>query len=302
MAAAGRWFSGLPGAVRGAIWMSLACLMFACMSMVARGLSTGASDDLHGLEIAFFRSLFGFFVILPYGIRAGRELWRTSNHRLYVARGASGAGFTIFYFPALALIPIADAQALSFTTPLFGVLLATIFLRETLHRHRLVAVLIGFTGALIVIRPGFEQVGGGMIFVLLSSLSAGISSNLTKFATRTDPPDKVVFFHALYMTPMTLGPALFVWQWPTLEQLLWLALIGFLATLNQRCLSRALAAADATAVLPFLFMRLPFAAILGYAAFVEFPGLFVWIGGAVIFGAALYLARGEARLGRRVSL
>ncbi len=133
-----------------------------------------------------------------------------------------------------------------------------------------------------------------MIFVLLSSLSAGISSNLTKFATRTDPPDKVVFYHALYMTPMTLGPALFVWQWPTLEQLLWLALIGFLATLNQRCLSRALAAADATAVLPFLFMRLPFAAILGYAAFVEFPVCSCG-SGAPLYSAPRSIWRGEKR-------
>jgi drug/metabolite transporter (DMT)-like permease len=82
---------------------------------------------------------------------------------------------------------------------------------------------------------------------------------------------------------------------------MWLALIGALATLNQQCLSRALTAADATAVLPFLFMRLPFAAVLGYLAFAEIPALWVWIGGAIIFGAALYLARGEARLGRRAS-
>ena len=83
---------------------------------------------------------------------------------------------------------------------------------------------------------------------------------------------------------------------------MWLVLIGLLATLNQQCLSRALAAADATAVLPFLFMRLPFAAILGYLAFAEFPALWVWIGGAIILGAALYLARGEARCGGRVAV
>lgn len=292
------WFCALPGAVRGVVWMCLACFLFAGMSMLARDLTR----EMHGLEIAFFRSLVGFLIMLPYGLRAGRSIWRTSNQLLYVCRGASGAGFTLLYFPALAMIPIADAQALSFTTPLFGVLLASLFLGEALHRHRIVAVLTGFVGALVILRPGFEEIGLGGILVLLSSLSAGISSNLTKFATRTDRPDTVVFFHALYMTPFTFVPALFVWIWPGPEQLMWLMLIGLLATLNQQCLSRSLAAADATAVLPFLFMRLPFAAILGYLAFAEFPAFWVWIGGAIIFGAALYLAHGEARRGGRVAV
>ncbi len=298
MTAIARRFALFSGPVRGAVWMCLACLMFACMSMVARDLS----GELHGLEIAFFRSLAGLLLMLPYGIRAGRTIWRTSNQLLYVSRGATGAGFTLLFFPALAMIPIADAQALSFTTPLFGVLLASLFLGEALYRHRVIAVAVGFAGALVILRPGFESVGLGGVLVLLSSLSAGISSNLTKFATRTAAPDTVVFFHALYMTPFTFVPALFVWIWPSAEQLMWLALIGLLATLNQQCLSRALAAADATAVLPFLFMRLPFAALLGYLAFAEFPVVWVWAGGAIIFGAALYLARGESRLGRRISV
>lgn len=297
MRSIGRRFAILPGPVRGAIWMCLACLFFAAMSMVARDLSR----ELHGLEIAFFRSLAGLLLMLPYGFRAGRTIWKRSNQLLFVCRGATGAGFTLLFFPALAMIPIADAQALSFTTPLFGVLLASLFLGEALHRHRIIAVAVGFLGALVILRPGFETVGLGGILVLLSSLSAAISANLTKFATRTAEPHTVVFFHALYMTPLTVIPALFVWIWPNAEQFMWLALIGALATLNQQCLSRALTAADATAVLPFLFMRLPFAAVLGYLAFAEIPALWVWIGGAIIFGAALYLARGEARLGRRAS-
>ena len=296
MRSIGRSFAMLPGPVRGAIWMCLACFFFAGMSMVARDLSADRSSELHGLEIAFFRSLAGLLLMLPYGFRAGRTIWKRSNQLLFVCRGATGAGFTLLYFPALAMIPIADAQALSFTTPLFGVLLASLFLGEVLHRHRIVAVTVGFLGALVILRPGFETVGLGGILVLLSSLSAGISANLTKFATRTAEPDTVVFFHALYMTPFTFIPALIVWVWPNAEQFMWLALIGALATLNQQCLSRALAAADATAVLPFLFMRLPFAAILGYLAFAEFPIFWVWIGGAIIFGAALYLARGDSKI------
>ena len=103
----------------------------------------------------------------------------------------------------------------------------------------------------------------------------------------------------VYVTPMMFVPALFIWTWPTREQLLLLFSVGLFATLNQRFLSRAFAAADATAVLPFDFARLPFAAIIGFLAFGELPDIWVWVGGAVIFAASFYIAHREIRAGRR---
>jgi drug/metabolite transporter (DMT)-like permease len=164
------------------------------------------------------------------------------------------------------------------------------------------AIAVGFAGALIIIRPGFQSVSVGALLVLISALSASASGTLLKFITRNDPPDKVVFFHSLYMTPITLVSALFDWQWPTLWQLVLMLVMAGLATLNQRFLGRAFAAADATSVFPFVFMRLPFGALLGFLVFQEIPGIWVWVGGAVIFAAAFYLAREGANRGGKVSI
>jgi drug/metabolite transporter (DMT)-like permease len=159
------------------------------------------------------------------------------------------------------------------------------------------AIAVGFAGALIIIRPGFQSVSVGALLVLISALSASASGTLLNFITRNDPPDKVVVFHGLYIRPITLVASLFNWQWPTLWQLVLMIVMAALATLNQRFLARAFATADATAVFPFVFMRLPFGATMGFAVFQEVPGIWVWAGGAVIFGAAFYLARNDANRG-----
>jgi drug/metabolite transporter (DMT)-like permease len=99
----------------------------------------------------------------------------------------------------------------------------------------------------------------------------------------------------VYVTPMIFIPAVWVWSWPAFDQVLLMFGVGFFATLNQRFLSRAYAAADATAVLPFEFTRLPFAAVIGFLAFAELPDVYAWLGGAVIFGASLDMVRRETR-------
>ncbi|MEE8303340.1 MAG: EamA family transporter [Candidatus Tectomicrobia bacterium] len=125
------------------------------------------------------------------------------------------------------------------------------------------------------------------------------SNTIVKFTTRSDHPDTVVFYLMVYVTPMTFVPALFVWTWPDLGQLLLLFGVGFFATLYQRFLSRAFAAADLTTVLPFDFTRLPFAAIIGFLVFAELPDIWVWVGGAVIFAASVYITHHEIHAVRR---
>ncbi|NKB21746.1 MAG: EamA family transporter [Alphaproteobacteria bacterium] len=287
-------FAALPATARGAIWMCFACASFATMALTIRLLST----DIPPLEIGFFRAFFSFLLMVPYAIRTGPSIWKSKNHKAFMARGVTGAGFVMFFFPGVALMEIADAQALTFTTPLFGMMLAMLFLGERFRVNRVLALAVGFAGALIIIRPGFQEISLGAILVLCSALSASGSGTLMKYATRSDAPDKVVFFHAIYMTPIIFIGALFDWQWPNLWELFVLIVIAALATLNQRFLGRAFAATDATAVFPFIFMRLPFGAALGFAVFQEIPDLWVWLGGAVIFGAALYLARSDTGGGK----
>lgn len=257
-----------------------------------------AAAEVHPFEIAFFRALANLLLMLPFALRAGSAGLRTTNHKAFLLRGVFGLAFLMTYFSGAALIPVADSQVLTFTSPLWAALLAVIFLGERITGNRALALIGGFAGVLIILRPGVVVISAGAILVLAGALSAAASNAIVKFTTRTDHPDAVVFYQMVYVTPMIFVPALSVWTWPTFDQLILMFSVGFFATLNQRFLSRAYAAADATAVSPFEFSRLPFAAVIGYLVFGELPDIWAWAGGAVIFSASLYMVRRESLAAR----
>jgi drug/metabolite transporter (DMT)-like permease len=281
----------LPAAIKGGLWMSAAAAAFTIMTTLIRE----AAKGVHPFEIAFFRALVNLVLMLPFAIRTGSAGLKTNNHKAYALRGVCGLAFLMTYFTGAAIIPIAESQALTFTSPLWGTLLAILFLGERVTLARALAVVVGFAGVLIILRPGVVQVSLGALLVLAGALTAAASNTIVKFTTRTDHPDAIVFYQMVYVTPLICVPALYVWTWPNLEQVLLMVGVGFFATLNQRFLSRAYAAADAIAVLPFEFARLPFAAVIGFLAFRELPDIWAWLGGAVIFSASLYMVRQETR-------
>ena len=284
----------LPGAVRGGLWMVAAAASFTVMTTLIRQTAAG----IHPIEIAFVRALVNLLLMLPFAIRAGRAGLKTNNHKAFLLRAVCGFAFLMSYFPGAALIPVAESQVLTFTSPLWATLLAVLFLGERVTTTRAMALFGGFAGVLIILRPGVVEISLGALLVLAGALAAAASNAIVKFTTRTDHPDAVVLYQMVYVTPMIFVPALWVWTWPTLQQLLLMIAVGFFATLNQRFLSRAYAAADATAVSPFEFARLPFAAVIGYLVFAELPDIWAWLGGAVIFSASLYMVQREARTGR----
>ena len=254
-----------------------------------------AATAIHPFEIGFFRALVNLLLMMPFAIRTGGAGLKSNNHTVFVLRGVCGLVFLMTYFAGAALIPLAESQMLVFTSPLWSAVLAVIFLGERVNATRLQALIVGFAGVLIILRPGVAAISFGAVLVLAGALAAAASNIIIKFTTRTDHPDAVVFYQMVYVTPMILVPALWVWTWPSWEELLVMFGVGFFATLNQRFLSRAYAAADATAVLPFEFARLPFAAVIGFVLFRELPDIWAWLGGAVIFSASLYMVRRESR-------
>lgn len=284
-----RWMR-VPGPVRGALWMTVGAVSMTSMAVMVRHLAT----DIHPIEIGFFRMVLGLGFLVPLMARAGTRAIHTRNHRFFQIRSIFTFIFLMTFFPGVALMEIADAQALTFTEPLFGAALAILFLGEPVRAQRIIAVLVGFAGALIILRPGFEAVGIGAVLMLIAALTSALGNTINKFATRTDSPDTIVFYHGVYAIPPIFIAALFVWTWPTAEQFLWLVAIAGLGTLNQQSFSRAFTAADASVVLPFHFLRLPCGAALGFIVFAELPDIWVWIGAAVIFAATLMLARREA--------
>ncbi|MEK9929229.1 MAG: DMT family transporter [Rhodospirillaceae bacterium] len=282
-------------ALRGGLYMMGAAASFTIMTALIRVIA----QEIHPFEIGFFRTITNLILMVPFVLRTGPTVFQTENHKVYALRGLIGVAFVMSYFSGAAMIPVSDSQALIFTSPLFAAALVVVFLGEKIRGRRMVALGIGFVGAMIILRPGFDAINLGAVLVLIGAMTNGASNALVKYTTRKDHPDTAVLFLMLYVTPLIALPTVFVWVTPSWEQLGFLLAIGFFATLNQRFLSRAFAAADATAVLPYDFSRLPFAALIGWFVFSELPDFWVWVGGAIIFAASIYIAHRESLASRR---
>ena len=159
--------------------------------------------------------------------------------------------------------------------------------------------MVGFAGVLIVLQPGAETLSVGGLLAIFAALLFAVSMALVRMLARTESPLAIVFYMNLIMTPLSLGPALWWWETPTLEQLGWLLGIGCVLTLAHFSMARALSIMEATAVVPLDFTRLPFAVMIGWFAFGEFPGVWTWVGAVFIVASAVYIARREAHLARR---
>ncbi len=287
-------FLRLPSSWQGAAWMTMSALLFAGQTAIVRYLS----KEMHFLEISLFRALFGVIAMLPWLMRAGIGVMRTRNTGLYAARGMLSTIAMYGWFGSLALIPIADATAISFTFPLFIALFGVIFLRESAHPMRWMALFMGFAGTLVIVRPGFQEVNVGMIMVIGAGLCIASSAMMLKVAIRTDHPDTAVLYQSVYMLPFAVIGAAFVWEWPTLEQWFWGLLLGAASATAQRFYTRAFAVGETGAVAPFDFARLPFAVAIGFLVFAELPDLWTVAGAAIIFGSSIVAERSEARRNR----
>ena len=281
----------MSGPIRGALWITLANMFFTAMAGIIRHVSA----DIHPFEIAFFRALFGLILMAPWFLRLGVASVRSRRVGMHVCRALFMLGAAMAWFTAISLMPIAEVTALTFTTPLFASLGAALFLAEKVGLRRAVAIGVGFAGAMIILRPGVEALTMPAMAALASAVFGAVGMLIVKSLSRTESPATIVIYVGLLLTPLSLVPALFVWTTPSLEALAWLAALGLVANLGHMPFARAMASADATAILPFDFLKLFFSATMGYLLFAEVPDVWTWIGATVIFGAVLYTARRESK-------
>ena len=284
-------FGRLPPSWQGAAWMTTSAVLFAAQTAIVRHLSA----EMHFLEISLFRALFGVIVMLPWLMRVGIGVMRTRNTGLYVGRGLLSTVAMYGWFGSLALIPIADATAVSFTFPLFIALFGILFLKESAPMTRWIALALGFVGTFVIIRPGFAEINAGVFFVIGAGVCIAVSAMFLKVALRSDQPDTAVLYQSIYMLPFAIVGAALVWEWPTAEQWFWGLMLGAASASAQRCYSRAFAIGETGAVAPFDFARLPFAVAIGFLAFAELPDIWTVVGAIIIFGASIAAGRGEAR-------
>lgn len=279
--------------VVGMLWVVAAMAFLALLITLGRYASKAGIDPL---QVVFFRNFFCVVWLLPLFAWRGLSLVRTKRLDLYGLRvGLSLVAMTCM-FQAVALIPVGEVTAISFLSPLFGTAFAILMLGERVRLRRWMALVVGFAGAMIILRPSAGPLEAGQLFALVSAFAVGIIGPLVKKLTHEDDADRVVFLTSLLLTPLSLIPALFVWQWPPSE--LWPLLfgLGLVAVLGHMSLVRGYAAMEASLVMTVKFVRLPFAVLFGYLAFSETIDGMTWLGGFIIFAASVYVTRREAQL------
>jgi len=290
-----------PQAPRPLEGMGLMVLHTASNAVMNGSIRLTAETGMHPFEIAFFRCVFGALFLSGMVARAGLDALRTARPELHVLRAVLNAASMLAFFYALTLEPLAKLSALMFTSPLFAALGAALILGEKMGPARLGGLLMGFAGAAMIMRPGFETISPGVWLALLSSATWGAALVLIKHQSKTESSLTIAIYAAILLLPFNGAAAAIFWVWPSLEMLAWCAGIGLLGTIGQIALGEAFRRADATVVLPFDFTKLIWAAFVGYVLFGEVPDVWTWAGGTVIFAATLFIAyRERAAKGRPV--
>ncbi len=282
---------------RAALLMLGSTFFFALMAIVIRL----ASATLPTYEIAFFRNFFGLLALLPLLRHSWPGVLKTQQLPRYLLRSAIGVVSMLCGFWAIGHLPLAQAISLSYSTPLFVTIAAAIFLHEQVRLRRWSAVIIGFIGVLIIVQPGSASFTLGTLVALSAAVLSGIVAIQIKQLSRVDSADTIVLYTYLFWVPISLVPALFVWQWPQGIAWLWAIGAGVLGTGGQLLWTRALKLGDVSALTPISFMQLPIVATAGWLLFDEGISHWTAIGAAVIFAANAYIAHREAQLARRAA-
>jgi drug/metabolite transporter (DMT)-like permease len=283
--------------VLAALWMGGTLVSFMVMAIGGRELSS----TLGTAEILFFRSAIGLGLLLAF--TAGRlrtatpaQLLRTQRLGLHAVRNIAHFAGQFGWFFGIAYIPLAEVFALEFTVPIWTAVLAPLLLHERLTRARIAAVALGFLGVLIMLRPGLEAIDPAAIAVLLGAASYGVSHTLTRKLARSETPLVVLFYMTLIQLPLGFALALDAWVVPPPAAWPWLTGIAAAGLSGHYCLTRALALADATLVVPMDFLRLPLIALVGYVLYAEQIDLFVGFGAAVMLLGNVLNVRAAARV------
>ena len=252
------------------------------------------SDDLHPIIICFYRCLMGLIIITPFIAKNNFQALQTDNMRLQIIRALINIISMICWFTAIGMMHLEKATALGFTTPLFTTILAVIVLGEVIRFHRTAALLLGFIGILIIIRPGYMPFEFGTILMLIASFSFSFVLIFVKKLSATDSSLTIIFYHLLYMTPAFFILSFFYWENINFNQLIIFILMGAAGLLSHWCLAQAFKMSDTTFVMPLQFTKLIWASLIGLFIFSEQPDIWTWIGGIIIFISVVYITYREA--------
>ena len=278
-------FADVPPVIAGPAWMILAGLGYTLTSVCTRELSS----DYSTAQLAFMRAVIALGFVVPLILRNGISVMKTGVFPLHLLRSFFTYGGMMCWFYAVSVIPISDYTAMLYFQPIFTILFAMFILREKAGPRTWAAVGVAFVGALIILRPGFQDISLGMIATISTAvLFAGVNTCM-KLLSRTESASVMVAYVSILMLVLSAVPAWFYWTDPVLADTPLILGIGIFALLGQYAITRSIAVADARVVQPFDFARLITAALLGWLVFGETSDAYTWAGALVIFGASYYV-------------
>lgn len=283
--------------MRAALLMLGSTMAFGLMAVAIRY----ATRYVPTQEVAFFRNAFGLLALLPMLLRPGHAPLKTQQLPRYFVRSAIGLGSMLCAFWALGHLPLAQAVSLSYSTPLFVTIAAVLWLGETVRVRRWAAVVVGFIGVLVIVRPGTAGFTAGSLVAVAAAVLSSLVAIQIKQLTRVDSADTVVLYTYVFWVPLSLVPALFVWVWPSGMAWLWLLATGVLGTVGQLLWTRALRLGEVSALTPISFLQLPLVTLFGWLLFNETVDRWTIIGAGIILAANAYIAHREAVLSRRAA-
>jgi drug/metabolite transporter (DMT)-like permease len=252
--------------------------------------------DLDVFQLMEMRSVIGWFILLPLVFASGGfAAMRTKRPLQHIGRNVVHYAGQFAWLQALTMIPLAQLISIEFTTPIWGALLAVLFLGERMSARKVAAIMLGLIGVLVIVRPGATAVDPGHLIMLAGAVGFGISVVMVKSLTRTDSVVAIIFWMLIIQSAIGLVPAIAVWRTPTAEMWPWILLVSFTGMSSHFCMARALSYAEATVVMPMDFLRLPLSALIGFLLYSEGIDAFTAIGAALILAGNLFNLQRRAR-------
>ena len=258
-------------------------------AVLMEALIRAAQYDSNVYTIGFFRFFFGLIIIFPYLVKNKFTPYKTKNFKFYFIRGLFNIPMMIFGFGALVYVPFEQFKAMHFLSPIMVVLLSFIIFREKIYLYRIFALLIGFAGMLIIVRPGIIEFNIGTIMILTSLTFWSFIIILSKFVSKDDSPITMVSYQYTLMTFFSLPLAIYFWVTPSLTSLIYVFIGAISGTILHLSLALSYKYADLSVTQPIWFTGLIFGSGIGYFAFNETPDLWTWLGGIVVFSSVLVI-------------
>ena len=262
-------------------------------AVLMEALIRAAQYDSNVYTIGFFRFFFGLIIIFPYLVKNNFTPYKTKNFKFYFIRGLFNIPMMIFGFGALVYVPFEQFKAMHFLSPIIVVLLSFIIFREKIYLYRIFALLIGFAGMLIIVRPGIIEFNIGTIMILTSLTFWSFIIILSKFVSKDDSPITMVTYQYTLMTFFSLPLAIYFWVTPSLTSLIYVFVGAISGTILHLSLALSYKYADLSVTQPIWFTGLIFGSGIGYFAFNETPDLWTWLGGIVVFSSVLVITYNE---------